>query len=205
MQGNNLVWNDANQAALDRLDALRMLDLSRNPLARSPDLNRLGELDVLNLNSCELVDWPSGIRSDEDWRPVVFDLRDNRFASLPQDLHLSRVAAQNLWLESADLSERVSQQIQAYYVQHGIDLLVADVDYEDLLEDTDADDRAIWNALPLQYRRELRDLQDLPDYDHARLWQRLRTFADPRARDYALTIGAMRLLEAEAFPPPFEE
>ncbi|PYB83370.1 dermonecrotic toxin domain-containing protein [Pseudomonas soli] len=205
MQGNNLVWSDANQAALDRLDTLRMLDLSHNPLARSPDLNRLGELDVLNLNSCELVDWPSGIRSDEDWRPAVFDLRDNRFASLPQDLHLSRVAAQNLWLESADLSERVNQQIQAYYVRHGIDLLVADADYEEMLEDTDADDWAIWNALPLQYRRELRGLQDLPDYDQARLWRRLRTFADPRAMDYGLAIGAMRLLDAEAFPPPFEE
>jgi Leucine-rich repeat (LRR) protein len=46
MQGNNLVWNDVNQAALDRLGALRMLDLSHNPLARSPDLNRLRELDV---------------------------------------------------------------------------------------------------------------------------------------------------------------
>ncbi|WP_313048711.1 dermonecrotic toxin domain-containing protein [Pseudomonas soli] len=205
MQGNNLVWNDANQAALDRLGALRMLDLSHNPLARSPDLNRLRELDVLNLNSCELVDWPNGIRSDEDWRPVVFDLRDNRFASLPQDLQLSRVAAQNLWLESPDLSERVSQQIQAYYVQHGIDLLVADADYEEMLEHTDAGDWTIWNALPLQYRRELRGLQDQPDYDQARLWQRLRTFADPRVMDYGLAIGAMRLLEAETFPPPFEE
>ncbi|QVM89169.1 leucine-rich repeat domain-containing protein [Pseudomonas entomophila] len=205
MQGNRIVWNDANQAALDRLSGLELLDLSHNTLARSPDLGQLDDLDILNLNHCELVDWPAGIRNDDDWQPRVFDLRDNRFANLPQDLQLSRVAAQNLWLESDDLSEQVSQQIQAYYDQHGIDLLVADADYEEMLEDTDVDDWGIWNDLPLAYRRELRGLQQLPDYSQPQLWERLRTFADPRVRDYALSIGAMRLLEDEVFPPPFEE
>ncbi|MDF9620697.1 leucine-rich repeat domain-containing protein [Pseudomonas entomophila] len=205
MQGNRIAWTDVNQAALDRLSDLQMLDLSHNPLARSPDLGQLDDLDLLNLNHCELTEWPAGIRTDDDWHPTVFDLRDNRFASLPQDLQLSRVAAQNLWLESDDLSEQVSQQIQAYYDQHGIDLLVADIDYEDMLEDTDIADRGIWNALPLPYRRELRGLQQLPDYSQPQLWERLRTFSDPRVRDYALSIGAIRLLDDEVFPPPFEE
>jgi len=205
MQGNSILWNDANQVALDRLDNLRLLDLSHNPLARSPDLSRLAALDMLNLNTCELTDWPAGIRNDADWRPIVFDLRDNRFTHLPDDLRLSRVAGQALWLESAELSERVSQQIQAYYERDGVDLLVADAEYEDMLEDTNVDDWSIWNTLPLQYRRDLRGLQDLPDYTHAQLWQRLRTFADPRAMDYGLSIGAMRLMDAEVFPPPFEE
>ncbi len=205
MQGNSIFWSDANQVALDRLDNLRLLDLSHNPLARSPDLSRLAALDMLNLNTCELADWPAGIRNDDDWRPIVFDLRDNRFTHLPDDLRLSRVAGQALWLESAELSERVSQQIQAYYERNGIDLLVADVEYEEMLEDTDIDDWNIWNALPLQYRRDLRGLQDLPDYTQPQLWQRLRTFADPRAMDYGLSIGAMRLMDAEVFPPPFEE
>lgn len=200
MQGNRIVWSDANQAALDRLSDLRMLDLSHNPLARSPDLGQLDDLDLLNLNHCELTEWPTGMRTDDDWRPTVFDLRDNRFASLPQDLQLSRVAAQNLWLESEELSEQVNQQIQAYYDQHGIDLLVADIDYEDILENTDVTDRTIWNDLPLAYRRELRGLQDLPDYSQPQLWQRLRTFTDPRVKDYALSIGAMRLLDGEVFP-----
>ncbi|MCG8291553.1 dermonecrotic toxin domain-containing protein [Pseudomonas entomophila] len=205
MQGNRIIWNDANQAALDRLSDLELLDLSHNPLGRSPDLGQLDDLDMLNLNHCELVEWPAGIRGDDDWRPAVFDLRDNRFTHLPQDLHLSRVAAQNLWLESDDLSEQVSQQIQAYYDRHGIDLLVADIDYEEMLEDTDVADWGIWNDLPLPYRRELRGLQQLPDYSQPRLWERLRTFTDPRVRGYALSIGAMRLLEDEVFPPPFEE
>lgn len=74
-----------------------------------------------------------------------------------------------------------------------------------MLADTDVDDWTIWNDLPLQYRRELRGLQDLPDYTQPRLWRRLRTFADPRAMDYGLSIGAMRLLDDEVFPPPFEE
>lgn len=205
MQGNSILWNDANQVALDRLDNLRLLDLSHNPLARSPDLSRQNALDMLNLNSCELTDWPPGIRSDDDWRPVVFDLRDNRFTQLPDNLQLSRIAAQALWLESAELSERVTQQIQSYYERNNIDLLVADADYEEMLADTDVDDWTIWNDLPLQYRRELRGLQDLPDYTQPRLWRRLRTFADPRAMDYGLSIGAMRLLDDEVFPPPFEE
>ncbi|MFT0866620.1 dermonecrotic toxin domain-containing protein [Pseudomonas sp. CAM1A] len=205
MQDNGLLWNDTNQVALDRLDGLRLLDLSHNPLGRSPDLSRLDTLDVLSLNSCQLTDWPTGIRDDDGWRPVVVDLRDNRFTHLPDNLHLSRVAAQALWLESAELGERVSQQIQAYYEQNGVDLLVADDEYEEMLENTDADDWSIWNDLPLQYRRELRGLQDLPDYTQPQLWQRLRTFADPRARDYGLSIGAMRLMDAEVFPPPFEE
>ncbi|MBC3437819.1 hypothetical protein HU735_20575 [Pseudomonas sp. BW16M2] len=205
MQGNSILWNDANQVVLDRLDNLRLLDLSHNPLARSPDLSRLAALDMLNLNTCELADWPAGLRNDDDWRPIVFDLRDNRFTHLPDDLHLSRVAGQALWLESAELSERVSQQIQAYYERNGVDLLVADAEYEEMLEDTDVDDWSIWNALPLQYRRDLRGLQDLPDYTQPQLWQRLRTFADPRAMDYGLSIGAMRLMDAEVFPPPFEE
>lgn len=205
MQGNRIVWNDANQAALDRLSDLELLDLSHNPLGRSPDLGRLDDLDILNLNHCELVEWPAGIRGDDDWRPTVFDLRDNRFTHLPEDLQLSRVAAQNLRLESDDLSEQVNQQIQAYYDRHGVDLLVADVDYEEMLEDTDVADWGIWNDLPLPYRRELRGLQQLPDYSQPQLWERLRTFTDPRVRDYALSIGAMRLLEYEVFPPPFEE
>ncbi|MEE1890551.1 dermonecrotic toxin domain-containing protein [Pseudomonas carassii] len=205
MQGNSILWNDANQVALDRLDHLRLLDLSHNPLARSPDLSRLAVLDMLNLNTCELADWPAGIRNDDDWRPIIFDLRDNHFTHLPDDLRLSRVAGQALWLESAELSERVSQQIQAYYERNGVDLLVADAEYEEMLEDTDVDDWNIWNALPLQYRRDLRGLQDLPDYTQPQLWQRLRTFADPRAMDYGLSIGAMRLMDDEVFPPPFEE
>lgn len=205
MQGNRIAWSDSNQAALDRLSNLQLLDLSHNPLVRSPDLSQLDSLDMLNLNHCELVEWPAGIRSDDGWQPTVFDLRDNRFASLPQDLQLSRVAAQNLWLESDELSEQVRQQIQAYYDRHGIDLLVADVDYEEILEDTDIADWGIWNDLPLPYRRELRGLQQLPDYSQPHLWERLRTFTDPRVRDYALSIGAMRLLEDEVFPPPFEE
>lgn len=205
LQGNRIAWNDINQATLDGLSDLQMLDLSHNPLVRSPDLSRLDDLDVLNLNNCELAQWPEGLRSDDDWRPTVFDLRDNRFVSLPQPLQLSRVAAQNLWLESEDLGEQVNQQIQAYYDQHGVDLLVADIDYEELLEDTDVVDWGIWNDLPLPYRRELRGLQQLPDYSQPRLWDRLRTFSDPRVRDYALSIGAMRLLDDEVFPPPFEE
>ncbi|MBV4504770.1 hypothetical protein HU751_007900 [Pseudomonas sp. BW13M1] len=205
MQGNSILWNDTNQIALDRLDNLRLLDLSHNPLARSPDLSRLATLDMLNLNTCELTDWPSGIRGDDDWQPIIFDLRDNRFTHLPDDLRLSRVAGQALWLESAELSERVSQQIQAYYEHNGVDLLVADAEYEEILEDTGVDDWSIWNTLPLQYRRDLRGLQDLPDYTQPQLWQRLRTFADPRAMDYGLSIGAMRLMDDEVFPPPFEE
>ena len=205
MQGNRIAWSDSNQAALDRLSNLQLLDLSHNPLLRSPDLSQLGNLDMLNLNHCELVEWPAGMRSDDGWHPTVFDLRDNRFASLPQDLQLSRVAAQNLWLESDELSEQVGQQIQAYHDRHGVDLLVADVDYEEILEDTDIADWGIWNDLPLPYRRELRGLQQLPDYSQPQLWERLRTFTDPRVRDYALAIGAMRLLEDEVFPPPFEE
>jgi hypothetical protein len=59
-------------------------------------------------------------------------------------------------LESDWLTPAVRDQIDAYYQAHGIDLLVADYQYEELLEGTNAAQQAIWQRLPIAYRRGLR-------------------------------------------------
>lgn len=200
LQENRITWDDQAQAALDSYPALRVLDLSDNPLLRAPNLSALPRLHSLHLSNCSLTQLPEGLQVMVE--PSALDLSDNQFSALPQSLQLSNDAAQAMRLESPWLPANVHEQIEAYYAQHGVDLLVADSDYEELLEDTDMAQWQIWMHLPLQYRRNLRALLDTdvyldhPDQAHAELWLRLQLMeANPAFRAYALANPAVELLQ----------
>ena len=107
-------------------------------------------------------------------------------------------------LESDALAPRVHEQVDAYYDQHQIDLLVPDDDYEELLEGNSAEQWQIWQRLPLQYRRDLRDLLQAepflhqPELGRERLWHQLeRMDADMLFRTVALNRPARELLSLQ--------
>lgn len=93
-------------------------------------------------------------------------------------------------------------QINDYHARTGVDLLVADVEYEDLLDGTSPQDWQIWAELPLDYRRSLRALVESefflqhPEQASAELWRRLRRMqADPALRAQVLAQPASLLMQ----------
>lgn len=200
LQGNRVTWDATAQEALERFTSLRVLDLSENPLLQAPDLSQAQRLHSVFLSNCSLAELPQGL--DRMLDPVALDLSDNQFVSLPDDLNLTLETGQVMRLESPWLSARVLDQVAAYHETHGVDLLVADTDYEELLDLADDDQWDIWMRLSLQYRRDLRAViesdayLDLRDQAHEQVWQRLRLMdSDPGFRARALAQPAARLLE----------
>jgi len=202
LQGNRITWDAAAQASLERFTHLRVLDLSDNPLLVAPDLGALSQLHSVHLSGCSLSQLPRGLATLRE--PLVLDLGENQFQQLPADLHLPEQTGQALRLESPWLSPQVHEQIHDYHAQHGVDLLVAHMDYEELLEYATASDWPAWTSLPLQYRRDLRALLDTerfldhPEQAHRELWLRLRRMhADPDFRALALARPALLLPELD--------
>ncbi|MFB4390823.1 MULTISPECIES: dermonecrotic toxin domain-containing protein [unclassified Pseudomonas] len=199
LEDNRITWDLQAQAALDRLLGLESLDLSGNPLIASPDLSALDHLLSLRLNGCALSTWPQGVERMES--PLVLDLANNQFSALPEPLMLSRDAALNLRLESSALGQQALEQIEAYYQAEGVDLLVDDADYDELLSGSTLDEWLIWNRLPLQYRRDLRAILESDAFDRdpegarTELWRRLILIdGDAQLLAQALANPAAQLL-----------
>ncbi|MBI6941835.1 hypothetical protein JET76_10835 [Pseudomonas putida] len=200
MERNRITWDEAAQIALQRLDSLRVLDLSDNPLLSAPDISRLSNLRSLFMVNCSLTRLPQGLERLES--AAVVDLSDNPLQRLPRDFTLPRETANVLCLESESLSLPIREQIEEYYQLHGVDLLVSDTDYQPLLSGASAQRQQLWLRLPLQYRRDLRALiEDLDSFDDpapgfARLWRRLeRLDRDATFREMALMEPASSLLD----------
>ncbi|WP_194788867.1 dermonecrotic toxin domain-containing protein [Pseudomonas sp. UFMG81] len=199
LQGNRITWDDLAQRQLERSANLIKLDISDNPLLRAPALGNLVQLQTVHLNSASLTQLPTGLAALG--RAEVLDLSDNQFTSLPAGLVLPEPVGRALELESNWLTDDLREQIDAYHQQHGIDLLVADYQYEELLEGTTPEQRQLWQRLPLNYRRKLRAilvddtyLSD-PEGMHDEIWRRLqRIDEDPDLRRYALSWPAADLL-----------
>lgn len=199
MQSNRITWSAEAQARLDTYPNLRLLDLSDNPLLEAPDVSRHPALHSLHLVNCSLSQLPMGLAHLQE--PLILDLSDNPLTHLPDDLALPDEVGRALRLESEWLSTRVHVQIGDYHARTGVDLLVADSEYEDLLEGTSPQDWQIWAGLPLAYRRELRELAESefflqqPEQASAELWRRLRRLqADPALRAEVLARPARLLL-----------
>ena len=132
---------------------------------------------------------------------MIIDLEDNQFESLPEGFNLPPAHAAAMRLESDALSDTLQDQIRTYYQQHGIDLLLTDSDYDDLLDNISADERALWERVPLDFRRDLRLIlqEDAymadPQGSHEGIWARLeRMDQDPQYRLLAIELGAEHLL-----------
>ncbi|MEG0859617.1 MAG: hypothetical protein RSG79_08535 [Pseudomonas sp.] len=200
LQNNRITWDAWAQVTLEHMPNLRVLDLSENPMLQAPDLSRMHNLSSLFLNNASLTHLPIGLQSISE--PVSIDLSDNQFITLPDNFAVPAHLGQAMSLESDWLSPLMRLQIDAYYDAHGIDLLVADSDYEELRHESDIHQQQIWNRLPLQYRRDLRQVLELDTYLHdpqqslADLWQRLALMdVNPGFREQALARPASELLD----------
>ena len=187
LEGNRITWDAKAQQALNRCTGLAVLDLSANPLLEAPDLRQLGYLKTLFLNDCMLSELPQGL--DLVTTPIILDIGGNQLLRLPDGFNVPRPVADALRLESDWLGAPVLAQIEAYNAEHQVDLLVCEGDYLDFFEHTGPAETALWQRLPLQYRRGLRPLLELEPFlshpRHARVefWRRLALLdEDPALR-----------------------
>lgn len=204
LSNNNLVWNEVAQSTLDGYPHLHSLSLARNPLATAPDFTRLTHLRGLDLHNCGLTAFPAGLEHLED--PYLVNLAGNQLQDVPANIPLPFGRA--LRLEDNPLSDEALQAVDNYYNDHHIDLMVAEVDYSELLDDASAAQRAIWERLqqllPVGFFRDLRVMLESPPYTVApltyqrRLW-RLLSWMDTDATLRQQIIGqrAGTLLDLE--------
>lgn len=209
LQGNRITWDDLAQVRLDRSPNLLHLDLSDNPLLRAPDLGNLRGLQLVSLDNTSLTQLPEGLDSlptpaeaTDGMGLSVLDLSDNQFIDLPQGVVFPEHVARAMELESEWLTPAIRDQIDAYYQAHGIDLLVADYQYEELLDGTSTAQQAIWQRLPIAYRRGLRAVlvndayMNDPEAARQELWRRLqRIDSEHVMHDYAMSQAPWRILE----------
>nr|WP_225777619.1 leucine-rich repeat domain-containing protein [Pseudomonas sp. Marseille-Q3773] len=192
MEGNRITWDAQAQQALDSCLGLAVLDLSGNPLLQAPDLRRLALLKTLFLNNCALSELPQGLELVTE--PIILDISDNQLQRLPDGFNVPRPVADALRLESDWLGAPVLAQIETYNAMHQVDLLVCESDYLEFFEQTGPAESALWQRLPLQYRRDLRPLLERepflshPQQARAEFWRRLALLdADPALRQQWLT------------------
>jgi len=202
MEHNPLVWDDLAQARFDTMINLRVLDFSHCPLGRTPAFTANLHLRTVFLTHCGLVELPQGLPGLID--PLLLDFSRNPLASLPQAHDIPTAVARALRLEGNNLSAQVWAQIDSYYQTTGIDLLVPDVDYEELLGEAGPQELAVWQRLPLHYRRGLRLLVESEWYldtlpgSRIETWRRLtRMDQDQFYRTRMLALPAERLLDLE--------
>ncbi len=200
MDRNPITWDPAQQADFDRYLNLRVVDFSDCPLTRAPDLSRHVQIRTLYMDNCLLSTLPTGLQHVLD--PLLLDFSRNPLQTLPPAFALPDRIARTLRLESETLSAVAAEQIDAFYSATGIDLLVPDSDYEELLAEANDAQLGIWSRLPLAWRRDLRELLESDRYldglPHTRTetWRRLeRQDQDRYYRRRVLAQPAINLLD----------
>lgn len=158
LDSNRITWDGQAQLALNQFTQLGALDLTDNPLLQAPDLHGLTELRTLFLSGCSLTELPQGLERVSE--PLVLDLSSNQFQQLPAAFNVPGPVAETLSLESEWLGQAALVEIEAYHAAHGVDLMVCDSDYLGFFYNTGPAQAALWQRLPLQFRRDLRPLLD---------------------------------------------
>ena len=82
LNSNRIELSEQTAGKMSALKQLEHLDLSGNPLSRTPDFSRMSQLRSLNLSNTRLEQWPSGLH-DQVTLEVV-DLRNNQLREIPQ-------------------------------------------------------------------------------------------------------------------------
>ncbi|WP_258910106.1 leucine-rich repeat domain-containing protein [Pseudomonas putida] len=192
LDSNRITWDGQAQRTLNQFSHLGALDLSGNPLIQAPDLRWLGELRTVFLSDCALTELPQGL--DLLTEPLVLDLSSNQFQQLPAAFDVPLPVAETLSLESEWLGQAARAQIEAYNTAHDVDLLVCESDYLGFFDNAGPAETALWQRLPLQFRRGLRPLLDRepflshPIQARREFWRRLAVIdTDPVLRQEWLT------------------
>jgi Leucine-rich repeat (LRR) protein len=82
LNSNRIRLNEQTAAHLSALTQLQSIDLSGNPLGKTPDFSGMSELKRLNLRDTQLDHWPVGLH-DQTALEIV-DLRNNQLREIPQ-------------------------------------------------------------------------------------------------------------------------
>ncbi|WP_054885436.1 leucine-rich repeat domain-containing protein [Pseudomonas sp. NBRC 111130] len=201
LDNNRITWDDSAQQMFDQFTNLGVLDMGGNPLLRAPDLSRMPRLFTLFLDNCALTELPRGLESITI-TPVTLDLAGNQLQQLPANFRVSQPVAQAMRLESQWLSSRMLEEVEAYNAAHQVDLLVDESDYDEFFRGAGPHEEALWQRLPLQYRRDLRSLLDLepftsrPRRARTEFWRRLTAIDhNPQLREHALARPAHELFD----------
>lgn len=194
LHDNGITWTAQSQAALDGYPRLEMLNLTGNPLREPPNVSRLSELNELSLSDTSISRFPQGLELLEDLQSL--DLSSNQITEIPDPQILNPSAQRALSLEFNPLNPAALERIESYYAQTGIDLMISEEDFSTMLYGADDQIRACWDrlsrSLPLQYRREVRQLSDTamnyaaPETTRRRFWFLLQWLdSGPHARAMA--------------------
>jgi Leucine-rich repeat (LRR) protein len=84
LNSNRIELNEHTAVKPGALNQLENLDLSSNPLGKTPDFSGMSQLRSLNLNNTRLDHWPSGLH--EQVALELVDLRNNQLREIPQTI-----------------------------------------------------------------------------------------------------------------------
>lgn len=82
LSSNRIALNEQTAGELSTLGKLKILDLSGNPLGKTPDFSAMSELGTLNLSNAQLDQWPTGLRNQPQL--TLLDLRNNQLTEVPE-------------------------------------------------------------------------------------------------------------------------
>lgn len=176
---NQLAWTASNQARLATYPRLQHLFLEGNPITTAPDFSGQLYLRHLSLTSCGLTQLPRGLENLQ--APTLIDLSDNLLTHLPEHFDPPRAVGHALQLERNPFTQETALQIQRYFADNRVDLLVSQDAYSDLLFQASDDQLLLWERLQVPQRlsfvRRLRELYDsfsyllAPATTRRRLWR----------------------------------
>lgn len=82
LSSNNIRLTADEATSLSSVKNLKKLQLSHNPLERTPDFSQMTELTEIRLQGTGISQWPSGVENLRDLK--MLDLRDNQLTSFPE-------------------------------------------------------------------------------------------------------------------------
>ncbi|HEF4761829.1 TPA: hypothetical protein SAN82_004287 [Pseudomonas putida] len=83
LSDNQIVLDHRGADHLGRLMRLRVLGIQGNPLTRVPDISRMPELHILNLENTSIDGWPTGLFAQPRPRNFYLNLRNNHLSRMP--------------------------------------------------------------------------------------------------------------------------
>jgi hypothetical protein len=170
---NLLYLNPGNQAILNALSKLEVLNLNDNLLGPQLDLRGLAFLRRIYVRRTWITEWPQGLIS----RPLLetADLRENRLTEIPEHVYLATPSvARNLSLTGNPLSAGSRLRLARYAMQGDSSM---GINSEELMTEAAAFD--FWTAGITTHELQLREL----------LWNTLR--ADSGAEDFFVVISRL--------------